>query len=435
MAIYVKSDSNSAETVNSSMDAITIASSFRSQSVGFAAPAIDIAASDSPLLSEAAQSEKRTIEYIDSDDPRPSHQESSSSSDDLELLEARAAAAEARLKLEEAKKKKKKGSSASRSSAKTRDSREHARRVEVFEMSPRLDDNENGNSVDNVVTRAPDQPPQPSILPVSDRWWFPSWGNRASVERDDGRGMAAFMADVDEVEINRRHDPEAVVAPPVDPQRQAQEKELKELREKLLALETKMSTPSAAPESLAPTSSSKESGFRTPRGHSPTTTDLIDLNTPPRKERVELDEEVAVLKAQMAGLIPMITHSAPPDLMNETEVVEAPPGLGGHRSVDVHAQELKRTTPELPDAPPLGPPGDDQDYEENYPPMVVQKTYIKQKVKEGDIIKLSALPEIPQFESWKIQVRSKVVAVSARRRGFRLDHGDRVSQCFVRGAR
>ena len=108
MAIYVKSETNSAETVNSSMDAIMTASSFQSQGVGLAAPAIDIAASDSPLLSEAAQSEKRTIEYIDSDDPRPSHQESSSSSDDMELLEARAAAAEARLKLEEAKKKKKK---------------------------------------------------------------------------------------------------------------------------------------------------------------------------------------------------------------------------------------------------------------------------------------------------------------------------------------
>ena len=120
MAIYVKSGSNSAETVNSSMDAITIASSFRSQGVGLVAPAIDIAASDSPLLSEAAQSEKRTVEYIDSDDPMPFRQESSSSSDDLELLEARAAAAEARLKLEEAKKKKK-SSSASRSSVRTRD--------------------------------------------------------------------------------------------------------------------------------------------------------------------------------------------------------------------------------------------------------------------------------------------------------------------------
>ena len=54
MAIYVGSESNGAETVNSSMDAVTIASSFRSQGVGLAVPAIDIAASDSPLLSEAS---------------------------------------------------------------------------------------------------------------------------------------------------------------------------------------------------------------------------------------------------------------------------------------------------------------------------------------------------------------------------------------------
>ena len=119
---------------------------------------------------------------------------------------------------------------------------------------------------------------------MSDRWWFPSWGNRADVERDDGHGMAAFMGDEDDEEVPHRRIPETAYTAPTDPQRLAQEKEIRELKEKLAVLGSKLSASSAAPESFVQTSSPRESGFRTPRDHSSTTTGLIDLNTPPRKE-------------------------------------------------------------------------------------------------------------------------------------------------------
>ncbi len=123
------SDAQTAQTVISSIHAVTVSSSDE-----MAAPGMNVTVD--PSVNDSAA----TIEHVPSSSrhssrPEPiaeviSVRDSSSSSDDLEVLEAQAAAAEARLKL--AKAKRKLSSKASSASRRSRDTRDDGRGMAAF---------------------------------------------------------------------------------------------------------------------------------------------------------------------------------------------------------------------------------------------------------------------------------------------------------------
>ena len=149
-------------------------------------------------------------------------------------------------------------------------------------------------------------------------------------------------------------------------------------------------------------STSRDSGFHTPRDGPHIVNDLIDLNSPPPKAKTEVKKNTSVRPPGPEGLTDTIGYSGSVDLLTPHLEMTAPPG------------------PSIPDRE-LRPLHHNVDHPPGLRPMtapsmnMVAHNVLRPKIKEAESIKLLQLPKIPQFEAWKIHLRDTVLAASGRR--------------------
>lgn len=359
-----------------------------------AMPIVDLTEHDSSI---------HTVEYVESS--KTPRSDSSISSEALDIIEAREVearlaseaaqrameAAAARRRLLEARAK---SAKSSRRSTTSRASEQH-RQVMTDHLPAAVAPNRH-------EAPAPEHRPSlPELQP-------------ASRAQDSGRGVWDFLFPSEE-----RHDPPLqnedlpgdrqgaqTRAGPDDQRREEKiEEQLNILKKKIKQLENENGKGEhhhrPHPTPIASETSEPKSVYLTPRQ---TIGDLIDLNSPPK---------------------------AKPAHSENRHVPSLPgPGLHQHHLDDLHIgpdhrhSDLLMNLPDMPcvnvqetmtNPPGLPPPRVSTCSPPSESNMVVQKHIPKTKIKEADTIKLLPLPDVPQFEAWKNNLRSQVMAASGRR--------------------
>ena len=457
--IFTVPSSEGVQTVASSPQPVTV-SSASSHEMAAAAYTVqggyDVAVSDNSLPD--------TVEQVDSSSMEQQRSlPSSSSSEDMELLEAQAALAEAKLKLQLARNKKAKRSTTSGTSSAASIGRPprdvHALRPQPTAPIAQNNDTEHNRSAE---------------LPISeDPWWFRMWTPKGT--RDpDRRNVGQHPRDLPPHDGHHAPGRRDRVLPPGGPLAMARtmsqphvdvgagvgslhspdstaSREMQAMRDRITQLEAQLTVTPPSP---------KDSGFQTPR-EVPVVNNLIDLDTPPRphiqKEKIgayDFREHVTTPPAlpgpfghhhEGHGDAPRMPGEWPPQVLK----VESPPGLSNF-VVFTHGKPQK-TKNDGPDPGPSQPSSSDspssasscnsdsdndkwiaslkmsakrkkrrQEKEEEsesdpgLPALPARAPAVK--VRETDSIKLLPLPLTPQFDAWKIALRSEVVAASGRPR-------------------
>ena len=315
-------------------------------------------------------------------------------------------------------------------SAKRRLAQAKSRSARASRASSRQDvTNSNVSVVEEV------QAVQPAELPIRERGGgllnFFSFNNsappRQEIREEQMNYQVHASADAEDSHITAR---EARAMKEVS----ERDRQLEELKRKIAIIEKenkRMITPSVimvgvTPDTPMTANTHVDSVFLTPR---PESVDLIDLNTPsPQKKidsqqaarRVDIgagvrdwlddvsDEQVGThytAPADYHGQLPEV-KPMPTFVRSEVEHVHNVPKRHG-QTFDVEKVAEDENSGDRNDLG-GGPPGLPN-------PSMFMNKWPPQKVKEAETIKLAQLPEIAQFDAWKIGVRKQVMAASGRR--------------------